>query len=812
MDNISGTYKGTVYGDIIGAPFMIENTYNRYFELGESRRAYSHGRVRSFFPEVTEVSHASSAVTRWLVSFRDNPSVENLQKCLREEYDRHPRGGWTEATRLVLSSESSEPSATPDWAAVARVLPIGHFLRDDLFRALEITEACVRATCSNEESINMAKAVTNAVCMALGGSTTPEIFTMLEMQYGLRLTLPEDDLRAELRGERREPLTMLGAPVPGVYRYVQPENPEQPSAQVVTEAALRSVLSSDSWEDAVRRAVSYGGPSNAVAAIAGGLGQAIYGDVTPSIVGRLVSHVPSDIQNRIESLERSPQARVSRSGSPYSSISRDAVTIIGTGQGATTYVVPEDRHDVRRILKSIFPDPHIITPDEVSALMDSYRDTRTGTYPYGPRPERRTLYIQDGKRLVSPSQYVAPGMPPLQERKRNLEEFLSLRSWCAQRQKEMNRRAGNDGAGQVHYSGAYHMWIGSRRMDIMMGDQLAGRISLDSQGLLRVEMGEERSIGADARFENHHEQAWASREVFDVMDTIEPMNRLQDIRDAISHRLLDEGIGCESHELDSRYMSEDDRKEMYSVSNLDHLEKLDAEDLAGVVVPERDSPFMQACEKPVEDSVQKVGRIYTIGYGSRSQAGFVNTLHMAGIDTVVDVRAIPRSRFIPHFNEDSIYGLLSSEGIGYFSAGEKLGGRSDDPAMSGSDGQVDWERLKSSGPFRDGINSLLRLADEGHVVAVVSSEGDPLSGHRFGLVARALAEEGMDVRHILPNGENVNHEMMESRLVEKFSRTGLIAGSISSPYSTQLEESYRVMNMKHGFRPQSSRYKKRYHR
>ena len=47
------TLKGTVYGDLVGAPYMSENTYNRYFDLGESRRAYSRGRVRSFFPEAT---------------------------------------------------------------------------------------------------------------------------------------------------------------------------------------------------------------------------------------------------------------------------------------------------------------------------------------------------------------------------------------------------------------------------------------------------------------------------------------------------------------------------------------------------------------------------------------------------------------------------------------------------------------------------------------------------------------------------------------------------------------------------------------
>ena len=65
-----GSFKGLVYGDLVGSPYMIENTYNRYFELGESRKAYSHGRVRAFFPGVTEVSHGAAAVTRWLSVWR----------------------------------------------------------------------------------------------------------------------------------------------------------------------------------------------------------------------------------------------------------------------------------------------------------------------------------------------------------------------------------------------------------------------------------------------------------------------------------------------------------------------------------------------------------------------------------------------------------------------------------------------------------------------------------------------------------------------------------------------------------------------
>ena len=799
-DNTRGTLKGAVYGDLVGAPYMIENTYNRYFELGESRKAYSHGRVRTFFPEVTEVSHACSAVARWLSVNRDNPTAENLQEMLRNAYDHHPRGGWTESTRLFLSSDVREPSQTSDWAAVVRVLPIAAFVRDDFFRAVELTEACVKATCANEESLTMAKAITQSADMALRGKIAPEIFTMLEHQYGLNLTWNEEDLRAELRGEVRVPLVMMGRTVEGAYRYTVPDSPVTPSAKVVTEAALMAVMRSDSWEDAVRRAVSYGGPSNAVAAIAGGLSEALYGEVTPSIVGKLFNHLPTDIAHQIESLDSSPQIRVSRHGSVFESMEKDAFEIISLGPGRTVYVVPEDRTDIRDVITGKVPDPKIITPSEVEGFLKGFPQTEEGTRPFAVKPERRILFLQNGEMLVSPSQYIAPGMPPLQERKRNLDEFLKLRAFCVEKQAEMNRLAGNEGAGQIHYGNAYHMWIGSRRIEFYSGEQMCECIRLDNRGLLKLDFEQQRLISSDARFENHHEQAWASRGVFSMEDSLCPMNRLQNIREAISYRLLDEGTGGENHELDIRYKDDDEKEQMHAVSNLDRLEKLDFEESCGIGVSPTDCGVPEGTEDPVRGKSQSTDRIFTIGYGNRTQEGFVNTLKMSGVDMVVDVRSIPRSRYVPHFNEDIIYDVLEAEGISYLSGGEKLGGRVTDLSLY-DHGRVSWEKVAGSEEFQSGIASLEGLCEDGHIVAVVCSEGDPLSCHRFGLLSRALASDGMDVRHILPNGEVVRHDEMEARLVEKYTRLNKISLVCSGTYKEQLAEAYSIMNQERGYKP-----------
>lgn len=799
-DNTRGSLKGAVYGDLIGAPFMIENTYNRYFDLGESRKAYSHGRVRTFFPEVTEVSHACSCTASWLVSSRDNPTAESLQEMLQQSYRHHPRGGWTEQTRLFLTGDSREPSETSDWAAVVRSVPVAMFMREDFIRASELSEACVKATCNNEEAVQMAQAITHSIHMAQDGKIIPEIWTMLEHQYGIRLTWNEDDLRAELRGEVREPLMMLGQAVPGAFRYTVPQVPQSPSSRIVTEAALMAVMKSDSWEDAVRRAVSYGGPSNAVAAIAGGVAEALYGEVTPSIIGKLSSHLPIDISRQLESLEGRPVVQVRSRGNVFESMEKDAVEIISLGQGNTVYVVPSQRDDIRNVIQSSVPSPKMIAPDDVGDFLKGFERQGEGTYAYGVRPERRYLYLQDGERLVSPSQYIAPGMPPLQERKRNLEEFLKLRSWCIERQKEMNRLAGNEGAGQIHYEGAYHMWIGSRKIDFFIGDQRCATICLDARGLLRLDDGEHRAISADARFENHREQAWAARALFSTQTSLSPMDHLQDIREAISYRLLDEGNGGENHELDTRYMDDDTRSEMYSVSNVERLQALDEKDDRGLQAASEAGPLLDA-EAPVEGRHQSTNRIFSIGYGNRTQEGFINTLRMSGVDTVVDVRSIPRSRYVPHFNEDLIYDALSDAHIDYLSGGEKLGGRFTDLSLY-EGGRVSWDKVMQDDTYKEAISSLEKLCDDGHIVAVVCSEGDPLSCHRFGLISRSLSGDGMDVRHILSNGEVVRHDEMEARLVEKYTRQNKISLVCTGSYQEQLGEAYKIMNLEHGYKPQ----------
>lgn len=56
--------------------------------------------------------------------------------------------------------------------------------------------------------------------------------------------------------------------------------------------------------------------------------------------------------------------------------------------------------------------------------------------------------------------------------------------------------------------------------------------------------------------------------------------------------------------------------------------------------------------------------IYTIGYEATTMADFIATLHAAGIERVIDVRALPLSRR-PGFSKTALAAELRSNGIDY---------------------------------------------------------------------------------------------------------------------------------------------------
>jgi uncharacterized protein (DUF488 family) len=143
--------------------------------------------------------------------------------------------------------------------------------------------------------------------------------------------------------------------------------------------------------------------------------------------------------------------------------------------------------------------------------------------------------------------------------------------------------------------------------------------------------------------------------------------------------------------------------------------------------------------------------IYTIGHSNRTLEDFEMLLERFGIERLVDVRTVPKSRHVPHFNTENLARALAGRKIDYHHL-KVLGGLRK-PANnsinlgwrnSGFRGFADHMQTEE---FRTGIAELQTLATE-QKTAIMCAEAVPWRCHRS-LIADALVVRDWEVEHIL---------------------------------------------------------------
>jgi hypothetical protein len=98
---------------------------------------------------------------------------------------------------------------------------------------------------------------------------------------------------------------------------------------------------------------------------------------------------------------------------------------------------------------------------------------------------------------------------------------------------------------------------------------------------------------------------------------------------------------------------------------------------------------------------------FTIGNGNYPIDLFIDSVRSAGIDTIIDVRSSPYSRFDPHFNRENLNKSLKERAINYRFMGDQLGGKYTDPSLLFPDGTVNYRKVQDTELFKEAIG--LRL-------------------------------------------------------------------------------------------------------
>jgi len=155
------------------------------------------------------------------------------------------------------------------------------------------------------------------------------------------------------------------------------------------------------------------------------------------------------------------------------------------------------------------------------------------------------------------------------------------------------------------------------------------------------------------------------------------------------------------------------------------------------------------------------GAIFTLGHSTLRIEAFLALLQAYGIERLVDIRTIPRSRHNPQFNDTALAGSLKARHLQYAHL-KALGGlrrpRKDSPNTGWRDGGFrGFADYMQTEEFRGALAALIGLSRENRV-AIMCAEAVPWRCHRS-LVADALIVRGVPVVEILSESSYRMHEL-----------------------------------------------------
>lgn len=249
---------GTVIGDMVGSVYEFKNHRSKWFE------PLFHANAR-----FTDDSVCTVAVADALVNGR-HPQEALIDWCNRYAEN----GGWGKRFAEWFTADQPAPYGSYGNGAAMRISPVG-LLAASLDEAFEMSDFVTNLTHNHPEAIASARAVVAAIHLARHGKCPREIAAYVEHQFGYDMALTPDQIRPS---------------------YVRTERARDSVPQ-----ALICALQATGFEDALHNAVSIGGDSDTIAAIAGGVAEALFG-LPKHIASEGWGRLPDEFKQVLKSL------------------------------------------------------------------------------------------------------------------------------------------------------------------------------------------------------------------------------------------------------------------------------------------------------------------------------------------------------------------------------------------------------------------------------------------------------------------------------------------------------------------------------
>ena len=517
---------GIVAGDIIASPYQWADAPDRYFVMGESTRVYRSGREVNVHPHFTDGTVLSLAVARWIMQ-DESRSLYRLSAMIRDFGRDYPNCGMSPRMQRFVESDSPRPFSGDESAVAMMAVPVG-LRASSLPEAISMARLVASSVSSNEQSSKAAQAVAQVVWMARHSREKEDIRFTIEKDFGYDLSMKENDLKALLGGAVREPILVNGIETGESY-YRMPEKPRQDySSELAVIASMRAFLESDGFEDAVRRATALGGDSCTIAALAGAVAEAFYGNVPEKISGLCERYLDKNL-NTVMQMFETIDLHKGKSDGKIEKRQDDSFRIIKAGE-TRIFVVDSYRKDLIEAIRNKFgSDSIIIPPKSASAKIEELsRQPKDGTYLERPRPDVRTVYFQNGEFRTSATAE-GVGMASKELRMRSRQDFYEIKSYAEFVKRTLQDAVGYVYDGSIHFANAYYPEIFHDRVEIWKGDTFAGSVGIDSSsGLLKINAG-----GDFGPME------WFQERTESVFNNVS----IDSVKEAMGRYCLDEGIG-----------------------------------------------------------------------------------------------------------------------------------------------------------------------------------------------------------------------------------------------------------------------------
>ncbi len=229
---------GAIAGDIIGSVYEHQPIKTKEFPLFDARCRFTDDTVLT-------VAIADAIL-----------SSKSYMDSVRQFGRRYPNAGYGGSFIGWLHSTNPKPYNSWGNGSAMRVSPVG-FAFATVEDVLAHSKMSAEITHNHPEGIKGAQATALAVFLARKGSDKEAIRSRIKTQFGYNLDRTVEDIRPS-------------------YAF-------DVSCHGTVPEAIIAFLDSDSYEDAIRNAVSLGGDSDTLACICGGISEAFYGYIPDAV-------------------------------------------------------------------------------------------------------------------------------------------------------------------------------------------------------------------------------------------------------------------------------------------------------------------------------------------------------------------------------------------------------------------------------------------------------------------------------------------------------------------------------------------------